>query len=349
MKKKSMIMFLAVACFSQSSVVLADPLDPQVGIGGGIVVGATNPDQTPIAAKGGILYGTDSVNRDAVVINPAGYYSTQTAGAKSILIGANTAATGENSLALGTNATATHQNSVALGANSATYSATNVSNITIGGQTYTVAGNNPSNAGVVSVGDVGLEKQIQNVAAGRVSATSTDAVNGSQLYAVNNYLTQYAANTDYQLNQLDSKIGRTGALGAALAALKPIDYNPEQPTQIMAGTGTYDGKWAVAVGLAHYTRESHMFNLGFSFTDPQMSRNNMMFNFGSTWRFGGSEKNKTGTYQRNDSFVINSLQRENATLTNQVTSLNQQVEDLNQKMSNLQSEMEELKNLIKSK
>ena len=92
-------------------------------------------------------------------------------------------ALGTNSVAVGPNAVANGANDVALGAGSATAVAVPTAGATIGGTTYSFAGANP--ASVVSVGAAGAERQIQNVAAGRLSATSTDAVNGSQLYATN--------------------------------------------------------------------------------------------------------------------------------------------------------------------
>ncbi|VWD44569.1 putative hemagglutinin-related autotransporter protein [Burkholderia lata] len=97
--------------------------------------------------------------------------------------GSGATASAANALALGSNATANVANSIALGANSVTGNAVGVSSVTVGGVTYAVAGANP--VGVLSVGSPGAERQITNVAAGRVSATSTDAINGSQLNATN--------------------------------------------------------------------------------------------------------------------------------------------------------------------
>ncbi|PVX83176.1 ESPR-type extended signal peptide-containing protein [Paraburkholderia unamae] len=99
-------------------------------------------------------------------------------------------ATGLSATALGYNARASTTNSVALGANSLTGSATRISGDTIGGNYYMYAGTAP--VGVVSVGSAGAERQIMNVAAGRVASNSTDAVNGSQLYATNQALTDLA-------------------------------------------------------------------------------------------------------------------------------------------------------------
>jgi len=104
-------------------------------------------------------------------------------GTASTAIGNSSNASEANSLALGANSSATTANSVALGNSSSTSTAVATTSGTINGANYTYAGGAP--VGVVSVGSVGAERQISNVAAGRVSGTSTDAVNGSQLFATN--------------------------------------------------------------------------------------------------------------------------------------------------------------------
>ncbi|MFM0492360.1 adhesin, partial [Paraburkholderia graminis] len=108
-------------------------------------------------------------------------------GTDAIAVGGNTQSTAANAVAVGSNAIASVANSVALGAGSTTTAATPTSGATIGGVSYTFAGGAP--AGVVSVGTSGATRQIQNVAAGELSQSSTDAVNGSQLYATNQQVT----------------------------------------------------------------------------------------------------------------------------------------------------------------
>ncbi|WP_415868406.1 YadA family autotransporter adhesin, partial [Burkholderia ubonensis] len=116
--------------------------------------------------------------------------------------GASASATGLNALALGPSASAVTDNSVALGANAVTANPNPTSSATIGGQTYSFAGTTPTS--VVSVGSAGAERQVTNVAAGRVSATSTDAVNGSQLFA-----------TNAAINSLSTSVtGITGSTGS---------------------------------------------------------------------------------------------------------------------------------------
>ena len=107
------------------------------------------------------------------------------------MLGNDNTVTTDDSFVLGNNVTQTAANSVNLGSNSAAVTAataqtagtTTYDTDTINGTTYTYAGGTP--AGVVSVGDVGSERRVQNVAAGLISSSSTDAINGSQLYATN--------------------------------------------------------------------------------------------------------------------------------------------------------------------
>ncbi|WP_025247369.1 YadA-like family protein [Mannheimia varigena] len=107
--------------------------------------------------------------------------SANAAGAASVALGVSSQATATGAVALGQNAKATHQGSVALGTNSETAAAVATKSATLNGNTYTFAGNTPSST--VSIGSVGNERTLTNVAAGRISDSSTDAINGSQLYA----------------------------------------------------------------------------------------------------------------------------------------------------------------------
>ncbi|MEM5318592.1 ESPR-type extended signal peptide-containing protein, partial [Paraburkholderia sp. JHI869] len=117
-------------------------------------------------------------------------YAATASGTQAFAAGASATATATNALALGAGAQATTANSVALGNGATTAAAVGTASGVIGGTTYNYAGTSPT--GTVSVGAAGAERTLTNVAAGRVTATSTDAVNGSQLYATN---TQVTANT----------------------------------------------------------------------------------------------------------------------------------------------------------
>ncbi len=109
-------------------------------------------------------------------------------------IGADSSASGANSVAIGPNAVASTDESVALGDGATTDTAVVTASAVIGGTTYGFAGAAP--VGVLSVGTAGSERQIQNVAAGQLSNTSTDAVNGSQLYATNQQVTKNSTDID---------------------------------------------------------------------------------------------------------------------------------------------------------
>ena len=120
-------------------------------------------------------------------------------------------------------------------------------------------------------------KQIRGVAPG---TADTDAVNVSQLKASN-------AGLQEAVNRVGTETQRVGAHAAAMSALKPIQYDPLEPTQVMAGIGNYRGETAAALGVAHYTSEDTMFHAGVSVG----SRHNMV-NAGVTHKFGSSDEKK---------------------------------------------------------
>ena len=179
------------------------------------------------------------------------------------------------------------------------------------GITVTPGSANPTNphAGPVSLTKDGLNNgnnQIKGVAPG---TDPTDAVNVSQLNASN-------ANTSQAINQIAGEVQHVGAHAAAMAALKPIQYDPLEPTQVMAGVGNYRGETAAALGLAHYTNENTMFNVGVS-----VGGNHNMVNAGVTHKFGYSPEKKnipdrykagpiSSVYVMQDE--VSSLKKENA-------------------------------------
>jgi autotransporter adhesin len=122
-------------------------------------------------------------------------------GQDAIASGTGAAASGTGSIAMGAGATAAQNGAVALGSGSTTSNGVDVAGVTLAGNAYTFAGANGSAQGTVSVGAVGAERQVQNVAAGQLSATSTDAINGSQLFATNTALGKLAdRSVQYDLN-----------------------------------------------------------------------------------------------------------------------------------------------------
>ena len=179
------------------------------------------------------------------------------------------------------------------------------------GMTITPGSANPNNpnAGPVSLTKDGLNNgnnQIKGVAPG---SDDTDAVNIGQLKASN-------AKMGDAIGQVAGEVQRVGAHAAAMAALKPIQYDPLEPTQIMAGIGNYRGETAGALGLAHYTNEDTMFNVGVS-----VGGNHNMVNAGVTHKFGSSPEKKnipdrykagpiSSVYVMQDE--VSSLKKENA-------------------------------------
>lgn len=136
-----------------------------------------------------------------------------------------------------------------------------------GGENYTVALDKNITVDSVKVGDKtyisdkGLnanDQKVTNVAAGEISATSKDAVNGSQLYATN----QEVANNTNRINQLGSRVNKVGAGAAALAALHPMDFDPDDKLTFSAGYGNYGGENAAAIGAYYRPDEKVMFSVG---------------------------------------------------------------------------------------
>ena len=141
------------------------------------------------------------------------------------------------------------------------------------GITLTPAG---AGKGAVSLTNAGLNNggnKITNVAAG---TEPTDAVNVSQLRDA-------AGNMQAITNQLQGQVNRVGSQAAALSALKPIQYDPLEPTQIMAGVGHYQGQNSLALGVAHYKNESLMFHAGAAIGG---NHSQVMANAGITWKVG---------------------------------------------------------------
>ena len=150
-------------------------------------------------------------------------------------------------------------------------------NIDLGSDGSVKTGNTKvSNTGVTIAGGpsmttTGIDaggKKITDVAAGEVSRTSTDAVNGSQLHAVKNdvqNITNNVTNISGKVNKLDNRLDRVGAGAAALAALHPLDFDPDDKWDFAAGYGNYRGANAVSVGAFYRPNEDTMLSVGGSF------------------------------------------------------------------------------------
>ena len=218
----------------------------------------------------------------------------QATGVRSNVFGSDAIASERNTLALGDSARATHENSVAIGAGSVTSAAQGFGSYRLpsnSAQVVTFAGANPT--GSVSVGAAGQERQIHNVAAGRLSATSTDAVNGSQLYSVANELQRQIDNTvpgqinnnitnlTNRVGDVEQRVNKVGAGSAALAALHPLDFNPDDKWTVAAGYGHYHNANSAALGAFYRPNEDTMFSIG-----STVGNGNPQLNAGVSIRLG---------------------------------------------------------------
>ena len=188
---------------------------------------------------------------------------------------------------------------------------------------------NPANtaASPVSLTVDGLNNggnQIHGVAPG---TADTDAVNVSQLK-------ETKAGLQQAINNVGVETQRVGAHAAAMAALKPIQYDPLEPTQIMAGIGNYRGETAGAIGLAHYRNEDTMFNIGVT-----LGSSHNMINAGVTHKFGGNRDRKDAIPERYKAGPISSIY----VMQDEVSHLRSQNEEYKSKLEQQQSEIDALK------
>ena len=230
--------------------------------------------------------------------------------------------------------------------------------VSFGGDTVNITGGN------LNMGD----NKITNVQKG---TNDTDAVNVKQLKDSRttltsddhsvvlkktesadgglNYDLSVKGAVDPRVDQLNEEIGRVGAQGAALSALKPMQYDPLEPTQIMAGYGNYRGNSAIAVGVAHYKNESTMFHGGLSWAGGS---SHMMANAGVTWKVGNrdAEAAVADRYRKgpiSSAYAVQTemaaMKAQNAGLKGEVSDLKYENEQIKAQNAGLQSEVEVLK------
>lgn len=248
-------------------------------------------------------------------------------------IGKEATVNASNSVAIGNQAKATEENSVAIGHESNTNTVIGTASVTINGTEHTFAGSAP--VGTVSVGDIGKERTITNVAAGRIDSNSTDAVNGSQLHAVvdalkpipeiehnvdvnkklienhegrindlDNKIIDVASNTLNQANNYtDSQVASVGAQSAALAGLHPLDFNKDDKASYAASVGHYRNANAVAVGAFYRPNERTMISTAISFgKHPQMNVA-VAFKTGKGSEYVNEAKSKDSRIEKLESLV----------------------------------------------
>ena len=228
-------------------------------------------------------------------------------------IGAN------NTFVMGNNVKTSLDNAVVLGNNSTAESSDVVStpSYTYAGGTVNFAGTAP--VSTVSVGATNQERTITHVAAGRVSADSTDAINGSQLYGAN----QQIDNLYNKISNIGKEANKGDARAAALAALHPMQFDPDNRVQVMGGIGHYKDANALALGVGYYPKENLLLTFGATVND------HIMANLGVSYKFG---ENKT--LQKISPASYNALEQRVDTLEAQNKRLQETVDMLVQKLNN---------------
>ena len=257
-----------------------------VGAGGsGMANSATGTGSTGLGTDNTVTgnYSTAVGYKNNVSGNHSGAFGDPNVvtGNYSYAVGNDNTIKGDNNFVFGNNVTidASIQNSVALGNNS------------------TVSSSNE-----VSVGSATQQRKITNVADGEVSATSTDAVTGKQLYKVmQNSGTTGIENLRNEVNEkiddVKNEVNHVGSLSAALAGLHPMQYDPKAPAQVMAALGHYRNKQSVAVGLSYYFNDRFMMSAGVAIGSEKRVKS--MANVGFTVKLGkgsGVEYNETPQY-----------------------------------------------------
>ena len=202
------------------------------------------------------------------------------------------------------------------------------------GMTFIPADRSADPVSLTATGLVNGGHQIHGVAPG---TADSDAVNVAQLKASQ-------LDVRDSINRIGTETQRVGAHAAAMAALKPIQYDPLEPTQIMAGIGNYRGETAGALGIAHYKTEDTMFNVGVT-----LGSNHNMINAGVTHKFGGSRERKDAIPERYKAGPISSIY----VMQDEVTQLRSENEQQKSKLdaqqlkiNQQQSEINDLKAMV---
>ena len=230
-------------------------------------------------------------------------------------------------VAIGNGTSITADESVAIGHGSNANTVFGTESDTINGNAHTFAGSTP--VGTVSIGDAGKERTITNLAAGRVSETSTDAVNGSQLHSVieetnklgtkavdldnkidtkvndlNNKIIEVGSNTLNQANNYtDSQIAYVGAQSAALAGLHPLDFNKDDKASYAASVGHYRNANAVAVGAFYRPNERTMVSGAISFGKHIQMNLGVAFKTGKGSEYINEAKSKDSRIEKLEALV----------------------------------------------
>ena len=281
----------------------------------GLAIGSYNTLSDKATESG--VFGQGQYGKNA--IDASGSYS----------IGNYNHISGNNTFVMGNNVTTALENAVILGNDSTDGDVVGTSSYTFkNGTTVNYAGTTP--VSTVSVGAKDKERTITNVAAGRVSATSTDAINGSQLYGVHQMIDSLGQSTNAQLqssishveqniNRVEQNIGRVesesnkgDARAAALAALHPMGYDPDNRIQYMAGYGHYKNANALALGVGYYHRDNLLLTTGVTLNS------HLMANVGITYKPG---KSNMTNHPQNLEARVQALETQNKELQETVRQL----------------------------
>ena len=274
----------------------------------GLAIGSYNTLSDKATESG--VFGQGQYGKNA--IDASGSYS----------IGNYNHISGNNTFVMGNNVTTALENAVILGNDSTDGDVVGTSSYTFkNGTTVNYAGTTP--VSTVSVGAKDKERTITNVAAGRVSATSTDAINGSQLYGVHQMIDSLGQSTNAQLqssiSHVEQNIGRVesesnkgDARAAALAALHPMGYDPDNRIQYMAGYGHYKNANALAFGVGYYHRDNLLLTTGVTLNS------HLMANVGITYKPG---KSNMTNHPQNLEARVQALETQNKELQETVRQL----------------------------
>lgn len=246
-------------------------------------------------------------------------HNAELKGESNAVVGAYNHVTANNTYVLGDHVDTTLNNAVVLGSQSTAESSdvVSTSSYTYAGGTVNFAGTAP--VSTVSVGATGQERTITHLAAGRVSADSTDAINGSQLYGAN----QQIDNLYNKISNIGKEANKGDARAAALAALHPMQFDPDNRVQVMGGIGHYKDANALALGVGYYPKENLLLTAGATVND------HIMANLGVSYKFG---ENKT--LQKISPASYNALEQRVDTLEAQNKKLQETVDMLVQKLNN---------------
>ena len=261
-----------------------------------------------------------------VKVQGEGVTATESATFQSAAGNINVVADGNDTLTVklnkdlkGINSIRNSENGPALNFNAGNLAVTG-GNLNMGGNKITNLGKGTDDTDAVNLKQLKDSRTIVKSTDGTVGVQESESADGAKVYDL-------STGASPRFDELTDEIGRVGAQGAALAALKPIQYDPLEPTQIMAGYGNYRGNSAIAMGVAHYKNESTMMHAGLAWAGGSR---HMMANAGVTWKVGNrdSEAAVADRYRKGPISSAYAMQQEMASVKAQNAGLKTEVSDL---------------------